>query len=52
MLLTVGKLISLMIMLQLLDLYNLYGNLPQRAHEVYNKNYAFHEISVIIAVNI
>ena len=37
MLLTVG---SLMIMLQLVDLYNSDGNLPKRAHEVYNKNYA------------
>ena len=43
MLLTVGRLISLMIMLQLLDLYNSYGKLPQRAHEVSNKNYARHE---------
>ena len=40
---TVGRLLSLMIMLQLLDLYNSYRNLPHRAHEVYNKNYALYE---------
>ena len=43
MLLTVGRLLSLMIMLQLLDFYNSNCNLPQRAHEVYDKNYACHE---------
>ena len=40
MLLTVGRLLPLMIMSQQFDFYNSDGNLPQRAHEVFNKNYA------------
>ena len=43
MLLNVGRLFSLMIMSQQFDLYNSDGNLPQRAHKVFNKNYARHE---------